>query len=45
MFFSLILSVFTTTSKLRQMYKNDPDGGVNRVEPETTLSKILGYEE
>ena len=45
MFFSLILSVFTTTSKLRQMYKNDPDGGVDRPEIATTLSKILGYEE
>jgi hypothetical protein len=28
MFFTLILSVLTTASNLRQMYKNDPDGGM-----------------
>jgi len=45
MFFSLILSVLTTTSNLRQMYKNDPDGGMKPQEKETFLSAILDYEE
>jgi hypothetical protein len=33
MLFSLILSVFTTTSKLTYMYKDDPDGGIEWRQP------------
>jgi hypothetical protein len=45
MFFSLILSVLTTTSKLRQMYKNDPDGGMNWKDSQRPLSTLMGYGE
>ena len=36
MFFSLVLSVFTTASNLRDIYKDDPDGGIAWRHPEKT---------
>ncbi len=46
MFFSLILSVLTTTSNLRQMYKNNPDGEMIWQSKSTgSLSTTLRYEE
>jgi hypothetical protein len=43
MLFSLVLSVFTTTSKLSQMYQFDSDGGVEWRQSKTTLGTTLDY--
>jgi hypothetical protein len=40
MFFSLIISVFTTTSNLKRMYKNDPDGRLEWPRSGTTLNYL-----
>ncbi|CAF0732074.1 unnamed protein product [Adineta steineri] len=43
MFFSLIVSVFTTTSNLRAMYRDDPDGGIEWRQSATTVETTLKF--
>jgi hypothetical protein len=41
MLFSLVLSVLKTTYNLREMYGNDPSGGIEWRQPETTLDTTV----